>query len=237
MIIMDNFLEKDTTSPEENAWLEIGIITSSQGLQGELRVYPQSDFPERFQKPGQRWMQCPGQEPKLVNLVRGRYVPGKKLYIINLEGVDSRAKAEELRGCKLLVPQSDRPKLPPGEYHVLDLLGLGVYLQATGEAIGTVVDIIAAGNDLLEVELAKQPPLPVVKEKVIPNRKSKIPKAKRQTTPQLVTILIPFVPAIVPVVDLAQKRLEITPPPGLLEINLDSEPDAIPEEPDVVVEN
>lgn len=205
----------------DNQWLEVGTIVSPQGLQGELRVYPQSDFPERFQKPGQRWLQAPGQEPVPVKLLRGRFVPGKDLYIITLEGVDSRAAAEAVRGYKLLVPQSDRPKLRPGEYHVLDLIGLEVFNQNTGEAIGRVVDIIPAGNDLLEVELAQQPPPVAIKEKVIPNRKSKIPKPKRQTKTFPATILIPFVPEIVPVVDLAQKRLEVNPPLGLLEINND----------------
>ena len=205
------------TSAEQ--WLEIGTIVSAQGLQGEIRVYPQSDFPERFQKPGQRWLQLPGKEPVAVNLVRGRFVPGKDLYIINLEGITSREAVDALRGGKLLVPQSDRIALPPDQFHVMDLIGLGVYNQKTGVAIGTVVDVIPAGNDLLEVELAVQPPIPEVKEKVVPNRKSKIPKPKRQTEPQPVTILIPFVMEIVPVVNIAEQRLEINPPVGLLEVN------------------
>ena len=213
--LLDNKLRE--IAPEQ--WLEVGTIVAPQGLQGEIRVYPQSDFPERFQKPGQRWLQRSGQEPFEVNLIRGRYVPGKDLYIITLEGVTNCEAVDALRGCKLVVLQSDRPQLPPDQYHVLDLIGLGVYHQKTGVAIGTVVDIIPAGNDLLEVELAEQPPTVVIPEKVIPNRKSKIPKPKRQTAPQPVTILIPFVYEIVPVVDLAQQRLEINPPEGLLEIN------------------
>ena len=40
-------------------WLEVGTITSPQGLKGELRVYPDSDFPERFTKPGIRWLKHP----------------------------------------------------------------------------------------------------------------------------------------------------------------------------------
>jgi 16S rRNA processing protein RimM len=213
-------LESASENPPSEPWLEVGTIVAPQGLQGEIRVYPQSDFPERFQKPGQRWLQRSGQEPFSVNLVRGRYVPGKDLYIITLEGITSCEAVDALRGCKLVVPQNDRPQLPPDQFHVLDLIGLGVYHQKTGVAIGTVVDIIPAGNDLLEVELAEQPPQPVIPEKVTPNRKSKIPKPKRQTAPQPVTILIPFVYEIVPIVDLLQQRLEINPPEGLLEINL-----------------
>jgi 16S rRNA processing protein RimM len=70
-------------------------------------------------------------------------------------------------------------------------------MQESGDSIGTVVDVIAAGNDLLEVQLHQQD-----------ERKNKSKK-----------VLIPFVKAIAPVVDLEAKRIEITPPPGLLEIN------------------
>ena len=123
----------------------------------------------------------------------------KKLYVIKLQGVENRSQAEELRGCKLMVPASERPTLGEDEYHVLDLIGIPVYLQSTGNLIGTVVDVLSAGHDLLEVE----PPGEEGKKKG---------KAAKK-------ILIPFVKAIAPVVDLSARRIEITPPPGLLEVN------------------
>lgn len=202
-------------------WLEIGTIVAPQGLRGELRVYPNSDFPERFEEPGQRWLKRPGEtEPQPVKLLDGRYVPGKGIYVIQLEGVENRDQAEALRDCVLFVRVSDRPSLGEDEYHVMDLINLEVFNQLTGEAIGVVVDVIPAGNDLLEVELHKQPePVPEKAEAAPPNRKSKIRKAKRQVEKKPATILIPFVKAIAPVVDLQQGRIEITPPAGLLEIN------------------
>ena len=207
-------------------WLEIGTIVAPQGLRGELRVYPSSDFPERFEEPGQRWLKRPGEtEPQPVKLLGGYYIPGKKLYVIQLEGIENRDQAEALRDCVLLVPVSDRPYLGEDEYHVMDLLDLEVFNQLTGEMIGVVVDVIPAGNDLLEVELHKQPePVPEKPEAIPPNRKSKIRKPKRQAEKKPATILIPFVKEIAPVVDLQQGRIEITPPPGLLEINEDSKP-------------
>ena len=42
--------------PNLDDWLEIGKIVSPQGLTGELRVYPNTDFPERFEEPGKRWL-------------------------------------------------------------------------------------------------------------------------------------------------------------------------------------
>ncbi|NJS16636.1 MAG: ribosome maturation factor RimM [Nostocaceae cyanobacterium CSU_2_110] len=138
-------------------WLEIGKIVAPQGLNGELRVYPDTDFPERFEVPGKRWLLRPNAtEPQEVELVKGRFLEGKNLYIIQLAGVKHRDEAEELRGCKILVPESDRPLLSEDEYHLMDLVGLSVFMQDSGKFIGTVVDLIAAGNDLLEVRLEKE---------------------------------------------------------------------------------
>lgn len=182
--------------PTPDGWLEIGKIVAPQGLSGELRVYPQTDFPERFEVAGKRWLLRPGEvEPEVVELLSGRYVSGKNLCVIKLAGVDNCDSAEELRGCKLLVPESDRPKLGDDEYHVVDLIGLPVFMQDSGELLGTVVDIMPAGHDLLEVKLH-----------------SADEKKKK-------TVLIPFVKAIAPVVDLKNRRIEITPPSGLLEVN------------------
>ncbi|MBW4560799.1 MAG: ribosome maturation factor RimM [Mojavia pulchra JT2-VF2] len=187
-------------SPVSNTddWLDIGKIVAAQGLAGELRVYPNSDFPERFEVPGKRWLLRPGEtEPQPIELLVGRYIEGKNLYAIKLAGVENRNQAEDLRGSKLMVPASDRPQLAEDEYYVPDLIGLEVFLQASGELVGTVVDIIPAGNDLLEVELHPA---------FAGNKKQK-------------KVLIPFVEAIAPVVDIQAGRIEIMPPPGLLEIN------------------
>ncbi|MBD2296664.1 ribosome maturation factor RimM [Anabaena sphaerica FACHB-251] len=184
--------------PNLDDWLEIGKIVAPQGLAGELRVYPNTDFPERFEEPGTRWLLRPGDmEPQPVELLDGRYVEGKNLYVIKLEGVSDRTAAENMRDCRLFVPISDRPELEEGEFHVIDLLGLQVFMQESGELIGTVVDLMPSGHDLLEVKL---------------DASFAEDKAGK-------TILIPFVMEIVPVVDLENRRVEITPPPGLLSIN------------------
>lgn len=205
-------------------WLEIGTIIAPQGLNGEVRVYPDSDFPERFEKPGQRWLLKPDDtEPVAVELLRGRYISGKKIYVIELAGVEERDQAEALRGCRLLVPQSDRPVLEEDEYHVLDLIGLQVFNQLTQEVLGTVVDVIPAGNDLLEVKLNHSQALIPTPDEQQPIAEAVTTGKKRKSqskSPKPATVLIPFVKAIVPVVDLHNGRLEITPPPGLLEINV-----------------
>ncbi|GBL15050.1 ribosome maturation factor RimM [Microcystis aeruginosa NIES-1211] len=190
---------------EEN-WLEIGTIVAPQGLEGELRVLSVSDFPERFQKRGIRGIQGPqGGEIREIALLRGRDLPGKNVYVIKLEGVENREQAEALRGYKLWANKLEKPRLESDEYHVSELVNLEVYHHLTGEKIGVVVDILWAGNDILAVQLeANLAPL----------------KKKSSSSDSGARALIPFVKEIVPLVDLKAARIEISPPPGLLEINL-----------------
>lgn len=190
---------------EEN-WLEIGTIVAPQGLEGELRVLSVSDFPERFQKRGIRGIQgAQGGEIQEITLLRGRQLPGKNVYVIKLEGVENREQAEALRGYKLWANKLEKPRLKADEYHVSELVNLEVYHHLTGEKIGVVVDIFWAGNDILAVQLeANLAPL----------------KKKSSSSDSEARVLVPFVKEIVPLVDLKAARIEITPPPGLLEINL-----------------
>ena len=181
--------------------LVVGRLVAAQGLKGEVRVLPMSDFPERFTRPGRRWLQRRGQAARPLELLSGRPLPGKELFVLRLAGVDSREAAEAVVGEELLVPASDRPRLLPGEFYLLDLVGLEVRLLEGGvegvavsgngadAVLGTVTNLIHAGNDLLEVARSD---------------------GRR--------LLIPFVQAIVPEVRLAEGWIGITPPPGLLDL-------------------
>ena len=206
----------DQTVSDE--WLEVGTIVSPQGLQGEVKVLSLSDFPERFEKKGQRWLRSPkGETPQLVNLKYGRNIPGKNLYIVKLAEINSREQAETLRNYKLLVPISDRVPIAKDEYHVADLIDLEVYLQETGELVGHVRDIFSTGHDLLEVELLPKL-IPEVVSETLPEMEEAIAEEEKVVNKKPKTILIPFVMKIVPVVDIANKRIEITPPAGLLDL-------------------
>ena len=202
-------------------WLEVGTITSPQGLKGELRVYPDSDFPERFTQAGTRWLEHPDtSEITEVQLKGGRYIAGKNLYVIKLEGIEDRQQAEALRNYKLLVAKSDRPKLKKDEYHVSDLIGLEAYHQKTGEIIGVVVDMYSAGNDLLEIKLHQQQKTAAKPHRDLSqiSRRSKRKKYRSKSN-KPPTVFVPFVKEIVPVVDITNQRLEISPPDGLLDIH------------------
>ncbi|MBE9223281.1 ribosome maturation factor RimM [Cyanobacterium stanieri LEGE 03274] len=199
--------------------IEIGTIVGASGLKGEVRVNITTDFPERFEKKGQRWLTInENSSPQAVEFVGARKVPGKNIYVVKLDHVNDRTQAENLKGAILSVHKGDRPHLEEDEYHVADLIGLEVYNQQDGENIGVVVDVFSAAHDILEVKLHKQPTIettpPVNIEKI--SRISRRKKVKPKKTKEL-TVLIPFVAQIVPMVDIKNKKLEINPPLGLLD--------------------
>ncbi|RVW47359.1 Ribosome maturation factor RimM [Vitis vinifera] len=81
------------TSKVESEFVEVGYISSVHGLQGEIRVKPNTDFPElRFAEPGIRWLrqQFSGKETiREVELVEGRGHPGQKTWILKFGGIDT----------------------------------------------------------------------------------------------------------------------------------------------------
>ena len=172
-------------------WLTIGKLVSTQGLKGAIRVNPASDFPERFMKSGPRWLQKSSEEPRKIELISGRQIPGRSIYVITFKGINNRDSAESLIGQKLLIPSSSRPKLGKNEFHYLDLVGLEVKLKNNEAPIGEVKDLTNAGNYLLEVQLLQ---------------------GKK--------ILVPFVKDIVPEINIQDGWLTINPPPGLLDLEI-----------------
>lgn len=174
---------------EKNSWLIVGKVVGAQGLRGEIKVNPSSDFPERFIKPGDRWLQKEEELPRKIKLIAGRQVPGKSIFVISLHGIINRNDAEELIGQSILVPSTSRPSLGKGEFHLNDLVGLKVRLILNDSEIGEVVNLKNAGNDLLEIKLL-----------------------------QGKVVLVPFVKAIVPEINIEAGWLYISPPPGLLEL-------------------
>ncbi|MGB2925014.1 MAG: ribosome maturation factor RimM [Limnothrix sp.] len=171
----------------EQDWIIVGKIVAAQGLKGEVRVQPSTDFPERFEVPGQRWLQLQNQEPQSVELERGRIIPGKNIFVVKFEHLQDRTQAENVKGAMVLVRAGDRPTLEDGEYHVADLMGLEAFNAETQEKIGVVTEIFAAGQDVLQI-----------------------------TDDQKKQHLVPFVESIVPTVNLVENRLEINVLPGLL---------------------
>jgi 16S rRNA processing protein RimM len=195
---MANLPSKSVPLAPPSGWMEIGSIVGAQGIKGEVKVYPNSDFPERFERSGERWLWGDRDtEPRSIQLQTGYQIPGKGLYVVKLAGISDRTQAENLRGQMLVLPVTDRPKLAAEEYHSQDLIDLPVFDRVTGVQIGIVADIFTAGHEILVV--------------TAPNGDGKTAE-----------VMIPFVKEIVPIVDLIDRRIEVLPPPGLIELYLNS---------------
>ena len=150
---------KDKAMAENNTgedWLLIGRIVGAHGLNGHVKVYPESDFPERFVDSGERWIKKPGKEPTPIKLTSGRYLEGTKNYLVKLADINNRNQAEDLRSAELLVPADNLLPLDPGEFHVNDLIGLEVVVQSDGTELGLITNVFTTGHDLLEVTLHNQ---------------------------------------------------------------------------------
>ena len=176
----------------KNEWLTVGLITSCHGINGQVKVKSLSDFEERFLKPGNRWLQEKNEPPTKIELISGFRQPGKETFIIKFRGINTRNDAEQLKKNKILVKSNELPKLKKEEFHLLELLDMEVKTLENDELkiIGKVVNLENEKNNLLLVELFK-------------NQKK---------------VLIPFVEEIIPLVDVKNKFLIITPPKGLLEL-------------------
>ena len=176
----------------ENQWLVVGLITSCHGINGQVKVKSLSDFEERFLKPGMRWLQKENEPPSKIKLLSGFKQPGKENFIINFQGINTRNQAERLKKFKILVKADTLPKLQKEEFHLLELENLEVRTLENDELkkIGKVINLENERNNLLVIELFK-------------NQKE---------------VFIPFVKAIVPLVDIKNNFLIINPPNGLLEL-------------------
>ena len=110
----------------KNEWLIVGLITSCHGINGQVKVKSLSDFEERFLKPGIRWLQQENETPSKIELISGFKQPGKEIFIVKFQGINTRNHAEQLKKFKILVKTDKLPKLKKEEFHLLELINLEV---------------------------------------------------------------------------------------------------------------
>ena len=127
---------------------QVGVITNTHGLRGEVKVYPTTDDPARFLDLEEVLLDIPGRERR----VRIRSVKFfKQFVILGFEGMDRIEDVEQLRGCPLVIDRKDAVPLEEGEYFVADLIGLRV-CREDGSEVGTLREVIETGaNDVYAV--------------------------------------------------------------------------------------
>ncbi len=129
--------------------LTIGQVTAPWGNKGEVKVFPLTDFPDRFTDlETVFWVR----DQRQLKLVIERTRKHKDMLLMKIAGVDSINDAEGLRQGYLCIPKEQRQSLPEGHYYLYEIVGLSVQTVA-GECLGTVKDILRTGsNDVYVIQ-------------------------------------------------------------------------------------
>ena len=177
-------------SPDSDAPDErvVGRVVKAHGLRGELVVEPRTDNVAARFAPGAVLSVRGSRVSRDRSLTVAAARPHGDRLLLTVEEVADRDGAEALRTAELTAPALDEDLDDPDEFHDHQLEGLTAVL-ADGTTVGTVSAVVhGAGGELLAID-----------------------------RPGADEILVPFVAAIVPEVDLARGRLVLDPPDGLLE--------------------
>lgn len=168
----------------------VGVIVGAHGIRGDVKVKSFTGEPEGVAAYGP--VQTESGQRTFALRVKG---VAKGTVICAVKGVADRNAAEALKGTRLYLPRTALPpqQLEEDEYYQADLVGLTVEMADGSGTVGTVAAVYDFGaGDILEVTpvdggLTRKP------------------------------VLVPFTRAVVPVVDIAAKRLVIDPPAGLID--------------------
>ena len=169
--------------------LVVGRVVKVHGVTGEVVVEIRTDDPDTRFAPGSSLRGRPSRGgPESHYVVESVRDHGGRL-LVRLDGVADRVEAESLRGTVFIVDSGDLPPIEdPDEYYDHQLEGLQV-VTITGTTVGSVAEVLhTAAGELLSVRTEQG------------------------------EVLVPFVTAIVTSVSLADQRIEIDPPEGLLEL-------------------
>ena len=131
-----------------NADLRVGVITRTHGVRGEMKVYPTTDSPLRFQELERVLLKCGGRM-RCFPIESARFF--KNMVILKLRGIDSLEEAEKYRGGELFIGKEDGEPLAENEYYIGDIIGLSAEDEG-GNVLGVVKDVLQTGaNDVYVV--------------------------------------------------------------------------------------
>lgn len=146
--------------------LRVGVITTTHGLRGEVKVFPTTDDAGRFKRLKEVLLDT-GKEKQPMEIEHVKFF--KNLVILKFKGYDHINAVEGYKGRDLLVTRDNAVKLGPDENFIVDLIGLKAVTDE-GEELGTLTDVIQTGaNDVYEVSRpdGKKLLLPAIKQCIL----------------------------------------------------------------------
>lgn len=146
--------------------LRVGVITSTHGVRGEVKVFPTTDDARRFKKLKEVILDT-GKERIPLSIENVKFF--KNMVILKFKGYDNINDVEIYRQKDLLITREQAVELAPDEYFITDLIGLRV-VDEKGTSIGVMKDVLETGaNDVYVVEMAdgKELMLPAIKDCIL----------------------------------------------------------------------
>lgn len=147
-------------------YLQVGVISSTHGIRGEVKVFPTTDDVTRF-KECKELMMDTGKEKLMLEVESVKFF--KQFAILKFKGIDSINEIEKYKGKGLFVTRQNAVKLKKDEYYIADLIGLCVR-EENGSEIGRLTDVLETGaNDVYVIHMTdgRELLLPAIKECVL----------------------------------------------------------------------
>lgn len=125
--------------------LQVGVITQTHGVRGEVKVFPTTDDANRFTELKKVYLDT-GKELLKLEIQNVKFF--KQFVILKFKGIDNINDIEKYKRCPLLIDREDAVELEEDEYFIADLIGMDVVLE-DGSAFGTLKDVLETGaNDV-----------------------------------------------------------------------------------------
>ena len=145
---------------------QVGAITQTHGIKGEVKVFPMTDDVSRF-KNMKGLILDTGKERITLEVTSAR--PQKNLVILKFKEYDNINDVERFKGCGLYVTKENRVKCQKDEYFIADLLDMTVF-EENGSTLGSLVDVMQTGaNDVYVIRTmqGQELLLPAIKECIL----------------------------------------------------------------------
>ncbi len=146
--------------------LQVGVITSTHGVRGEVKVFPTTDDVKRFKRLKEVILDT-GKEQMTLEIEGVKFF--KQFAILKFKGFDNINDIEKYKGKSLFVTRENAVKLRKDEYFIADLIGLKV-LDEEEKEIGELKDVIETGaNDVYVITMTdgRELLLPAIKQCVL----------------------------------------------------------------------
>lgn len=144
-LLPEKTIKSYSTSAEMNKELRVGVIVKTHGIRGEVKVYPTTDSPERFDDIETVKLRQ-GKRVNELRIEKVRYQ--KNLVLVKFKGIDDINDVEQYKGAELWIDREDGAELSEGEYYIADIIGIDVVTE-DGTKLGAVKDVLETGaNDV-----------------------------------------------------------------------------------------